>query len=193
MCIELWDSGQWFRITEDKDAFEWIDATQLRNVPVLIPADDDFRALWREKHPDSDISLMPQYMQYIPDKDVMNDLGEVVARAGEPQTKKAVFDIDVSIGEGLPTNKLAIFNLFQSLAQIQLYDEQTGTQRPLIGYNQFRKMVEDILGMSLDEQEIMYGEIQNQSNNQGLKPININPNTPGTNLRGQNNGQIPVV
>jgi hypothetical protein len=200
MCIELWDGGQWFRVTEDADDFEWIDASQLGRVPVLIPANEEFKNLWSEKHPDSDISLMPKYMQYVTKNEIKNDMGEVVAGAGEPQTKKAVFDVDVSIGEGLPSSPIALYNIMLSLSQISLIDEQTGQPRPLIGYAQFRKLMEDTLGIPFDEAMEEAKALATQgivtpagSGAGNQRPINMSANIPGANINNQvrGTGAIP--
>lgn len=190
MCMELWESGQWFRITEDKDDFEWVDARQLTKIPILIPADEKFKKKWKEKHPDTDISHMPKFMQYEPNRDV-EDEGEIIAKAGQPQTKQAVFDIDVSIGEGLPTNKLALYNIILSLAQMQLIDEQTGQPRPLIGFQQGRRMIEELIGIQFeayveDNEKMlqsmgMPGMMPQQPK---IGPINMSPNIPGANQNG---------
>ena len=190
MCMELWDGGQWFRITEDKDVFEWVDVNQLASVPVLIPSDDKFRNEWIKNNPDADISDMSPYMEYVPDKDISADDGEIIAKAGQRQTKRAEFDIDVSIGEGLPTNKLSLYNIILSLAQLQLIDEQTGMPRPLIGFTQGRKMIEDLIGIQfeayVEENEAMMQQSGMMGNipQQNQRPINMNPNIPGSNING---------
>ncbi len=85
-----------------------------------------------------------------------------------------------------------MFNVFQSLAQIQLIDETTGQPRTLISSQQFKKMVEDILGITLKEQEAILTP-QQDPNNPNVKPINENPNIPNANMQGQNKGGVPVV
>lgn len=195
MCIELWTGGQWYRVTEDSDDFEWIDAAQLKKVPVLIPRNDEFIQKWRERHPNSDISLMPQYTQYIPDADIYDYEGEIIARKGEPQTKRVAFDLSVSIGEGLPSSPIALFNIMLSLAQLSLIDEQTGQSRPLIGYEQFRKLMEETIGIPFDEAMEQAKELQTQgivkpammgsnaSNASGVvRPLNMSGNIPGANI-----------
>jgi hypothetical protein len=97
-------------------------------------------------HPDKPV---PQYMQLESEKD------------GKPQTKKAMFDIEVSIGEGLPTNKMALLNVVLSLSKMVLPDEITGQPKSLLSYQQVQRMVEDILGIPivkiLPEAERMMG------------------------------------
>jgi hypothetical protein len=190
MCMELWDSGQWFRVTEDKDDFEWIDARQLAKIPILIPADEKFRQKWKEKHPDTDAAHMPKYMQYEPSNDVKDEEGELIAKAMEGQTKRATFDIDVSIGEGLPTNKTALYNIILSLAQLQLIDEQTGMPRPLIGFAQGRKMIEELVGIQFEayvaenEQMMQQAGMNGMMPQQNIRPVNMNPSVPGANQNG---------
>ena len=193
LCTELWDGGHWFRVTEDSEDFDWIDASQLARVPVLIPADEEFKAKWKENHLESDISMMPKYMQYVPSKDVVGEDGSIIAGAGIPQTTKAVFDIDVSIGEGLPSSPIALYNIMLSLAQISLIDEMTGQPRPRLGYAQFRKMMEETLGIPFEEAM----EEAKQLTNQGLvtptipgsgQQLNMSANLPGANINNQVKG-----
>jgi hypothetical protein len=197
--MELWDGGHWFQVTEDSEDFEWIDASQLARVPVLIPADEAFKAKWKENHPDSDISMLPRYMQYVPGDDVVSEDGGVVASAGIPQTTKAVFDIDVSIGEGLPSSPVSLYNIMLSLAQISLIDEATGQPRPLIGYAQFRKMMEETLGIPFDEAMEEAKQLATQGSVTPVIPggnrgnINMSANIPGANINNQVKGPSPVL
>jgi hypothetical protein len=193
MCMELWESGQWFRISEDKDEFEWIDARQMANIPILIPADEKFKNEWQRLHPDTDADHMPTMMQYEPSGDVKDEAGAIIAKAMQGQTKQAIFDIEVSIGEGLPTNKLALYNIILSLAQLQLIDEATGMPRPLIGFEQGRKMIEELVGIQFEAyveqgQQMMQaaGMQQPMQNPQqaNIKPVNMNPAVPGANQNG---------
>ena len=110
-----------------------------------------------------------------------------------PQTTKAVFDADVSIGEGLPSSPIALYNIMLSLAQISLIDETTGQPRPLIGYAQFRKMMEETLGIPFDEAM----EEAKQLTNQGVvtptipggrQQLNMSANLPGANINNQVKG-----
>jgi hypothetical protein len=193
MCMELWESGQWFRISEDKDDFEWIDARQMANIPILIPADEKFKNEWQRLHPDTDADHMPTMMQYEPSGDVKDEVGAIIAKAMQGQTKQAIFDIEVSIGEGLPQSPISLYNIMLSLSQLQLIDEQTGMPRPLIGYSQFRKMVEEMLGIPFDDamEQAKAQTPQMQASN-SLEPINSNPNIPGANINGQMKTQAPL-
>jgi hypothetical protein len=150
MTMELWTSGRLIKVTDEPDAESlWIDAKRLKSVPIMIPADESYLEKWKKMHPDTPDSLMPKYFQYEPEEDVVED-GEIIAKAGEGQTKIAELDTYISIGEGLPTNKIALYNILLSLSQMRLIDE-TGQPRPLLGYSQARKKIEEILGINLDE------------------------------------------
>lgn len=180
LAMEFWDAGQAIRISEDKDGFEWVDARELANIPVMVPRDSEYEKKWRKLYPGKSLDEMPQFMQ----------LEKTKGKKKELQTKKVAFDINVSIGEGLPSNKMALYNIILSLAQLVLPDEQTGQMRPIMGYQQVRKMIEDLVGLPLDdalEQAKKYGTppVMPQGN---VNPVNVNPNIPGANMNGNMGG-----
>ena len=145
LMMEFWPAAKAVRIAEESEETEWVDARQLRNVPAMIPVDSAYEKQWMAAHPGKPV---PQYMQ-------------LESEGGEPQTKKAMFDIEVSIGEGLPTNKMALLNVILSLSKMVLPDEITGQPKSLLSYQQVQRMVEDILGIPivkiLPEAERMMG------------------------------------
>lgn len=134
LMMEFWPAAKAVRITEDSDETEWVDARQLRNVPAMVPVDKNFERRWMENNPDKPV---PQYMQL-----------EGV-KSKKPETKKAAFDIQISIGEGLPTSKMALFNVILSLSKMVLPDEVTGQPRSLLSYQQVQKLIEDIIGLPI--------------------------------------------
>jgi len=146
LMMEFWPAAKAVRISEESDETEWVDARQLRNVPAMIPTDSVYEKQWMAVNPSKPV---PQYMQLESESD------------GKPQTKKAMFDIEVSIGEGLPTNKMALLNVILSLSKMVLPDEISGQPRTLLSYQQVQRMIEDILGIPivkiLPEAERMMG------------------------------------
>lgn len=86
---ENWTEEQAFRITNKRNAFIWFRASDLKKIPKLRPADDDFRRKWLEYNPDKPV---PEYM-------ISTD------GSGQPLVKSARFDMKVSIGAGVPDNK----------------------------------------------------------------------------------------
>lgn len=188
LLMEFWTSAQALRVVEDKDDFEWIDVRQLGEIPVIVPSDKTFKDKWQKNFPNSPISEIPKWMQL----EVKNDNGKL-----ETATKSVDFDINITIGEGLPSNKISLYNIILSLAQLQLVDEATGQPMPLLGRQQFKKMAEDLLGLPLEDaqEEARTMQMQMMQNqNGGMVPmnnqrsLNINPNIPGATLNGTSIG-----
>jgi hypothetical protein len=132
LMMEFWPAGKAIRITEESDDIEWVDARNLKSIPAMIPTDTEFENKWRAVNPTKPV---PKFMQ--------------LETEGKPQTKKAMFDIEVSIGEGLPTNKLALLNVILSLSKMILPDEVTGQPRSLLSYQQVQKIIEDVIGIPI--------------------------------------------
>jgi hypothetical protein len=176
LCMQFWSVAKAFRIADNDEEFEWIDVRTFKNIPEMIPASQDFIAKWSGTNPKA--KEKPKYMQ-------------LETEDGKPATKQIELDISVNIGEGLPNNKIALYNMVLSLAQIVLIDEETGQPRPLIGFKQFRSMVEQYLGIRVsDTDEEWQAMVQQQQQmmaqqQQQAKPINVNPNIPGANQNGQ--------
>jgi hypothetical protein len=135
LMMEFWPAAKAIRIAEESEETEWVDARQLRNIPAMIPSDSAYEKKWKARNKDLPT---PQYMQLISDD-------------GTPQTKRAMFDIQVSIGEGIPSNRLAMFSLVLSMSKMVLPDEETGQPRSLLSYQQVQKMIEDLLGMPISK------------------------------------------
>lgn len=189
-CAEMWEEGMWMQVLE-KEEFVWLDPEGIRNVPVVIPVTQKYREEWKQKHPGKQL---PKHMEYIPDKDITDDEGNVIHKKGEPVKRFALFDVKVSIGEGLPTNKIALYNIMLSLANMTLIDEQTGQPMPVIGYRQFKKLLKGY-DLNFDEELEQAKELASTMNanipgmndemrSKTNKPINVNPNIPGANLNG---------
>ena len=130
------------------DEFEWIDARQLASIPEMIPAPEDYISNYRKANPGNED--IPQFTQLEVDSDKVDEEGNPI-KVGA--TKQIELDVIVNIGEGLPNNKIALYNMVLSLSQIMLLDETTGQPRPLIGYKQFKIMVENYLGIKLSDNE----------------------------------------
>jgi hypothetical protein len=142
LMMEFWPAAKAIRIAEDSEDTEWVDARQLRNIPAMIPTDNNFDKTWRTMHPGKPA---PKYMQL--ESEMGTDADGVPIM--QPQTKRATFDVQISIGEGMPTSKLALFNIILSLSKLALPDEMTGQMRPLLSYQQVQKLVEDIVGLPI--------------------------------------------
>jgi hypothetical protein len=187
LMMEFWPAAKAIRIAEDSEETEWVDARQLKNVPAMIPVDSNYEKKWMAMHPDKPV---PQYMQLESD-------------SGEAQTKKVAFDIQVSIGEGMPTSKLALMNLILSLSKMVLPDETTGMPRALLSYQQVQKLVEDIIGLPImkivsearNAPPIMLGGEGSGSPNQNIstaQPTIQNPYIDGAGMNGMSNKPMEV-
>ena len=177
LLMEFWTSAEALRISEADEEFEWVDPRQLKNIPVIVPATRNFIEKWKSIHADAPEEMHPKWMQMHSDN--------------VPATKSVDFDIRVTIGEGLPSNKIALYNIILSLAQLQLIDEVSGQPMPLLGRQQFKHMAEDLLGLSLEDakaQEMQMQQMQQMQQQQQMQSLNINPNTVGTTANGKNIG-----
>src|SRR5690606_872534 len=130
LCMEFWSAAKAFRVADNDDQFEWIDVRQFREIPELIPASREYIENFKKNNPNAE--TVPEYMQLeIEDEDGKR----------KPATKQLELDISVNIGEGIPNNKIALYNIILQLSQLVLVDEVTGQPRPLIGFRQFKQMV----------------------------------------------------
>jgi hypothetical protein len=214
LCMENWPSGKAFRITEDEDDFEWVDVRDLANIPEMVPADESFKKRYRQKFPNS--KNEPKFMQLEYEEEEQDEEGNPIYDVDEydiPKfdennqqqkrikrihaTKQIDLDVSASIGEGLPTNKMALYNIILTLAQLQLPDERTGQLRPLLSYAQVKKMVEDYLGIKIEDPlEDMDKFASGLREQMGLKkqgqpgPVNMSPDIPGANQQGRMGGVV---
>jgi hypothetical protein len=188
LLMEFWPAAEALRVTKDKDEFEWVDVAQLSKIPVMVPADKEFRSKWKTQHPDSPAEMTPKWMQLFDDaseeyiKDWKTNHADEIANGAEipttePATKFIDFEISMSIGEGLPSNKVALYNILLSLAQLMLIDEMTGQPKPVLSLQQFMEKAEELLGITLEEAQA-----------QGM-PMGMNPQ--GGIVPQQANGQMP--
>lgn len=157
LMMEFWPAAKAIRVTEDTNEIEWVDVRHLKNIPAMVPSDSNYIAKWNEANPGIP---PPQFMQLETD--------------GKGQTKKAVFDCTVSIGEGLPTSKMALYSIILGLSKIQLPDEQTGLPRPLLTFQQVQTMMQDILGMPLKQVQQESQNIMGQMGISNVIPQNQN-------------------
>lgn len=174
MCMEFWDSATAIRVADNADRFEWIDVRQFKNIPEMIPADNEYKNQVKKNNPDAEV---PEYMQLETktEQPVINELGEqevdeftgepINETISKPVTKELELDIKVNIGEGLPVNKIALYNIMLQLSQLPLFDEKTGMTRPLVGFEQFRIMISDTLGINIkadENDDAMLDQMQQQ-------------------------------
>lgn len=216
LCMELWPSGKAFRITEgEDDEYEWVDIRELNNIPEMVPVDEAYKKRFRAKNTNPED--MPQFMQLEYDEEETDAEGNQMFEMDEDgltpklnetsfepikkmkrtaATKQIELDIDVSIGEGLPTNKMALYNIILTLSQLTLMDERTQQPRSLLSYRQVKKMVEDYIGIKIEDyldappsgQTPQPMPIQQQPG-----AVNMSADIPGANISGQMGGGQNVI
>jgi hypothetical protein len=165
LSLQFWTADKAFRITNTDDDktrnYAWIEPERFKKVPVKVPATREYIENYRLKNKNS----KPPEMMVLTDE------------AGKDMTKNIELDISVSVGEGMPNNKTAMYQMVLQLAQLQIIDEATGQPRTLFSYDQVKDMMEDILGIKIKE-----GEKAAVSK----APGGINMNAPNMNVEGQN-------
>ena len=139
LCMELWTRAQAFRVVDDPEKFQWIDARQYANIPELMPATSEFLKRFKNRNP----------KRTSPSWEILTTTDEAGNKVNV--TKQISLDVIVSIGQGLPNNPIAMYNLIIQLAQIQLLDEKTGQPRSIMGFSQAQKMIEGYLGIKIGD------------------------------------------
>ncbi len=180
LMMEFYTEGKSFRTSPDKKDYRWIDFRKLTNVPVKIPATEEFQKDFIANHGSENI---PKW-QYITGSD------------GMPLTKSVDLDIEINIGAGLPKNKSFITKFFTDMSKAILVDG-TGIQKPVIYWEEMREFLKKYIGLPIkDLEEIkammappaampgVPGQMPNQMNPGTAAPM-ANPNVQGL---GQNNG-----
>lgn len=106
-CLELallnWNTTMLFRIVGEngEDTFSEFNPDLLNNVPVMIEADTDYREeykkQWQERNPNKNIltDLDPEEYKYM----------QVEDEKGNKETRKIQYDLEISVGAGLPNNR----------------------------------------------------------------------------------------
>lgn len=93
-CLELvrefWTEQVAIKVTDKPDEFIFFSGGELRDIPVLVPANADYRLKFSSLNPDREV---PAFMQ----------MGRAV--------KDAEFDIKVTVGAGMPTNKAFVYQM----------------------------------------------------------------------------------
>lgn len=139
--IENWDTEMWVRIEGETPDFQFYDPRELKSIPQLIP---------NELYDPNSETPLPQHVPLTDEQ-------------GKPITRDAEFDLSLSIGDGLPSDKAFIFDMVLDLAG------RAVEGKPVIFWSELRQYLRDQVGIPLkDEQEMM--QDQQQQMNQGPPP-----------------------
>lgn len=122
LMMENYTETEIFSITEKPDEFEAINASELRNIPQLVPAHQYWQQSFAQQFPDAE--SVPKWMPH-PDG----------------LTKRIALDVVVKVGAGLPSNKAFIFQMIDKAFQ-------SGAIVP----PEYRKLLREYTGLPIDEQ-----------------------------------------
>lgn len=89
--IENWDEEMWIRINGDKPDYQFVDPSELRNVPIRIPNDVEGE----------------EGLVELTDQEFDPDTGELIDE--KVMTRDAQYDFQLNIGDGLPTDKAFVY------------------------------------------------------------------------------------
>ena len=126
-AIELallnWNTEMTFRITGDngEKTFENFNPSDLNNVPLLIKSNTEYINKYKEEHKDA-VPSDYEYMQV------------------DNETRKVKYDLQVTVGAGMPNNKAFRYNLVK-----ESYIARAITKR------EYRKYLIDNLGLNVPE------------------------------------------
>ena len=138
LALMNWNTTMLFRIVGDngEDTFSEFNPDLLNHVPVMIEADTDYREEykenWKKRNPNKDIEkdLDPEEYRYM----------QVEDENGNKETRKIQYDLDISVGAGLPNNKAYRYTVTR-----QSYVDKA------ISTKEYRDYLRKNLGMDLQE------------------------------------------
>lgn len=180
LCLEYWTSAIALRISDDKDEFVWIDPAPLKNIPKMIPASKKYIEDYKTKNPSVKKEDIPKWM-------VLEVSGDDENPDKADATAQINIDLSLSIGEGMPNNKVSMFNIIQALSQMQMIDQTTGMPVSIMSVKKVTDMLEDILGIVIDEKD---GKPKMVTPSSPSAPINQDANVPNANVSGQMGGVV---
>jgi hypothetical protein len=144
MMLEHYDVGKMFRIAGDPVKFVWADFNSMKNIPVIVPADSNFKKEWKKTNGD----IAPEFM--------------VLESKGKGQTRDVDIDIKVIVGDGLPKNKQFILQLMQNLAAWVIEG------KPVLTWEEARKYLTEDIGLPLQRNDYA-GQQIDQTQEQNLQ------------------------
>lgn len=149
---EYYTEEQAFRITEKQNEFIWFKGSSLKEVPYLIPASDSYKGIMRQQmEPMGQVINEPEYMQ----------LGN--------ETKEAFFDVEVTVGAGLPNNKAFVYTVIKEVFASGAIDKVTYLN---LLRDYVKLPIEEIPQQQMDPQlmQQLMGQLTPNPNMQGLSP-----------------------
>lgn len=145
-AVTKWDAGMWIRINGEEPDFKFIDPSQLKNVPIMVPnmapmeGEDTVKQLMGNPEPVLDDLGQPM---------IDPNTGQPMVKPPEPMTRNAEFDLKISIGNGLPSDKAFIYQTLLDLAKLIIEG------RPVISWQEMRDYLRNQVGLPLQPDAAM--------------------------------------
>lgn len=164
--ITKWDEPVWIRINGDAPDYEFIEPQKLRNVPVMVPnlspmeGEDSIKQLMGDPEPmmNGEEPMLDEYNQPI-----MQSL---------PMTREAEFDLKLNIGDGLPSDKVFMYQTFIEMSNKVIEG------KPVVSWQEFRRYMRDNIGIPLSSDEQIQQDLMQSMMPPGMPqaPPNMPPN-----------------
>ncbi|GAB7057353.1 hypothetical protein JCM16163A_41020 [Paenibacillus sp. YK5] len=119
--VTNWDEGMWIRINGDTPDFKFLDPSKLKNVPIMVPN-----------------------MSPLEGEDTIKEL---LDESMQPMTREAEFDLRLSLGNGLPTDKAFVYQTLLDLAKL------TVEGKPVISWQEIRNYLRTQVGLPLESDD----------------------------------------
>lgn len=183
-AIELallnWNTIMLFKITgkNGEDDFTTFNPDMLNRVPVMIESDTKYRNKYKEQHPDA----KPEEYKFM---------------QADNETRKIKFDLNVTVGAGLPNNRAYRYSIVR-----QAYADKAISKKEYRNYliKQLGLNIQEIPETMEEQQELgiydndIINEMQNSQNGQALNNVantGILNNNQDSNIEGLNaNGNV---
>lgn len=154
--VENWDNEMWIRIEGKVPDYKFYDPRKLKGIPQMIP---------NEMY--GDVDNDPEGIQ--------SEHIALTDEKGKEMTRDAEFDLNLSIGDGMPSDKAFIFDMITDLSKMQVEG------KPVVFWSELREYLREEVGMPLkNENELMQDQEQpmQQGAPQGM-PQGMPPMPPG--------------
>lgn len=136
-----WDEPMWVRVNGTQPDFKFIDPSQLNKAPVMVPnLNTDNGAPTIKPLLDN-----PQPMLGADNQPVMDEMQQPMMNMPQPMTREAEFDLELSIGDGLPTDVAFQFQMMSEWGKMAIEG------KPVISWTEFRNFIRDKLGFELGD------------------------------------------
>jgi hypothetical protein len=122
--MENWDSEMWIRIAGDKPDFKFINPTDFRRLPMMVP-----NAMYGQEGFD--------------DEEPIKQLKD---ENGEGMTREARYDFKLNLGNGFPNDRAFMLQMMTDFAKLTFPDG------PAITRNEMRRFMREQVGMDLDDE-----------------------------------------